>query len=114
MVKVMDRYRGLVEDGAIFLLMAVFTAMKQILVDDGEIDWTKTFSKIFTNIIAGVGFYSFLLAYKPWYGEYPQKVGIIMVVTYTGSKLIDIVVDKFFVWLRKTDFKEIIRKLMNL
>ena len=114
MVKAMERYRGLIEDGAIFLLMAVFTAMKQILVDEGHIDWPKTFSKIFSNLFAGIGLYSFLLAYKPWYGEYPQKVGIIMIVTYTGSRLIDIIVDKFFVWLRNTDFKEIVRKIMNL
>jgi hypothetical protein len=114
MVKVMERYRGLIEDGAIFLLMAVFTAMKQLLVDDSEIDWPRTFSKIFTNLIAGVGFYSFLLAYKPWYCEYPQKVGIIMLVTYGGSRLIDIGIDKFFKWIRNTDFKDIIRKILDL
>lgn len=99
----MERYRGLIEDGAIFLLMAVFTVMKQILVDEGQINWGKTFAKIFVNIIAGVGFYTFALSYKPWYGEYPQKIGVIMIVTYAGSKLIEIVVDKIYNFVRKKD-----------
>lgn len=110
----MEKYRGIFEDGAIFLLMSLFTALKQILADEGEIDWPRTFAKVFTNLIAGVGIYSFLLSYKPWYGEYPHKVGIIMIVVYAGSRVIDVVVDKFFTWLTKTDFKEILRKLFGL
>jgi hypothetical protein len=112
--RAMERYRGLIEDGAIFLLMAVFTAMKQLLSDEGEINWRKTFAKIFTNLIAGVGLYSFLLSYKPWYGEYPQKIGVIMFVVYAGSRVIDIFVDKVFKWFKGIDMKEFIRKLFNL
>jgi hypothetical protein len=114
MVKVMERYRGLIEDGAIFLLMAVFTAMKQILVDDGEIDWGRTITKIFVNLIAGVGVYSFLLSYQDWYGQYPQKVGIIMLVVYGGSRMIDLFVDALFKWLKNIDLKEVLKKLLNL
>ena len=110
----MERYRGLVEDGFIFLLMAVFTAMKQLLAGEGEIDWRRTFAKIFVNMIAGVGIYSFLLSYKPWYGEYPQKVGVIMFVVYAGSRFIDLIVDKLFDWIKKTDFKELLRVLFNM
>ena len=99
----MERYRGLIEDGAIFLLMAVFTVMKQLLVEEGEINWGKTFAKIFVNIVAGVGFYTFVISYDSWFSDYPQKVGTIMVVTYAGSKLIEIVVDKIYDFARKKD-----------
>lgn len=106
----MERYQGIIEDIAIFVLMAVFSVIKQVVADDGEIPWKKVFTKIFSNFVAGAGFYSFLLAYKPWYGEYPQKVGVIMIVVYAGSRLIDVVVDAIY----KMDFKEIIKRWMNL
>ena len=112
--KAMERYKGLLEDGAIFLLMAIFTAMKQMLSGDGEINWGKTFAKVISNLIAGIGIYSFLLSYKPWFHEYPQKVGVIMFVVYAGSRFIDLVVDKLFDWFKTTDFKEIIRILFKL
>jgi len=110
----MERYRALAEDGVIFLVMAVFSVIKQILMDEEVIDWRKLFAKLFVQVVAGVGFYSFLLSYKPWYGEYPQKVGIIMIVTYMGSRLIDLVVDKTFKWIRKVDLKVLIKKLLEL
>jgi len=110
----MERYRGLIEDGAIFLLMSIFTALKQLLADDGEINWGKTFAKIITNLLAGVGIYSFLLSYKPWFHEYPQKIGVIMFVVYIGSRLIDLVVDKSFDWLKGVDFKAILRILLGM
>lgn len=110
----MEKYRGLFEEAFIFLLMSVFTAMKQLINREGEIDWTSTFAKVFTNLVAGVGIYSFLLSYKDWYGQYPQKVGVIMFVVYSGSRIIDLFVDKFLDWLRNTDFKDIIRKIFNL
>ena len=110
----MERYRGLIEDGAIFLLMAVFTVMKQLLVEEGEINWSKSIAKVFVNFVAGVGFYTLLLSYQDWFGQYPQKVGVVMIVTYVGSKTIDIFVDKFYDWFKKFDFKDLIRRLMNL
>ena len=114
MVKAMERYRGLIEDGAIFALMAIFTAMKQILADEGEVDWGRTIAKIFVNLVAGVGLYTFVISYKPWASEFPQKVGVIMIVVYVGSRLIDLFVDKLFIWVKNLDIKDIIRKLMNL
>jgi hypothetical protein len=108
--KAMEKYRGLIEDGVILGIMAVFTVLKQILAEEGQINWGKTLAKTFTNFVAGWGFYSFLQAYKPWYGEYPQKVGVIMVTVYGGSKLIDLVVEGIY----KLDFKEIIKRWLNL
>lgn len=110
MVRVMEKYKELIEDGIILAIMSVFTVLKQMLNDEGRINWCKTLTKVFTNLVAGWGFYSFLLAYKPWYGEYPQKVGVIMITVYGGSRLIDVVVDTLY----NFDFKEIIRKWLNL
>lgn len=110
----MDRYRGLVEDGVIFLLMAVFTAIKQLLLEKGLINWAKTISKVFTNLIAGVGFYTFIISYEPWASKFPQKIGVIMMVVYAGSRLIDLVVDKLFEWFKTTDFKLIIKILFGI
>ena len=106
----MERYRGFVEEGMIFMIMSIFTVLKQMLREGDDVDWKKSLIKVFTNLVAGWGFYSFLLAYKPWYGEYPQKIGVIMVMVYAGSKLIDIVVDAVY----KFDFKEIIKRWMGL
>ena len=106
----MERYRGLLEDGVILLIMSVFTVLKQMINEEGSIHWGKTFAKVFVNLVAGWGFYSFLMAYKPWYGEYPQKVGVIMIMVYAGSKLIDLVVDAIY----KFNFKEIIRRWMGM
>lgn len=110
----MDRLREFTEDSVIFLIMAIFSVMRNLIASDEPINWTKSIAKVFSNLVAGVGFYSFLLSYRPWYGEYPQKIGIIMVVTYTGSKLVDLLVDKLFIWLKGIDFKSIIRKLFDL
>jgi hypothetical protein len=106
----MERYRNLLEDGVIIGIMAVFTVLKQMINEDGEIHWGRTIAKVFTNFVAGWGFYSFLMAYKPWYSEYPQKVGIIMITVYGGSKLIDVIVDAVY----KLDFKEIIKRWLGL
>ena len=105
-----ERFKFVVEDGLIILIMAIFKVLKELLNTVGPIDWPKFFIKIFTNFIAGMGFYSFLLAYKEWYGQYPQKVGVIMVVVYAGSNLIDVVVEAIY----KFDFKEMIKRWMQL
>ena len=112
--RAMERYRGLIETGAIFLVGAVMSAMKQLLADEGEIDWRKTFARVLSNILAGVGIYSFLLSYRPWFNEYPQKIGVIMFLVYVGSRLIDVLVDKLFDWIKYTNFKEILRILFGI
>lgn len=106
----MEKYRALFEEGIILVIMALFTLLKEMINQTGPIHWAKSAAKFFTNLVAGWGFYSFLLAYKPWYGEYPQKVGVIMVVVYGGSRIIDLVVDAIY----KLNFKEIIRRWMGL
>ena len=108
--KAMERYRGLMEDGVILLVMSVFTVLKQLLGEEGAIHWGKTTAKVITNFIAGWGLYSFLQAYKPWYSEYPQKVGVIMFVVYGGSKLLDIMVDSVY----RLNWREILRRWLGL
>lgn len=110
MAKAMERYKVLVEEGAIFLLMSVFTVLKQLVSEEGSINWGKSFAKVFINLISGWSLYSFLLAYKPWYGEYPQKIGVIMFVVYGGTKLIDLTIDAVY----KLNFKEIVKRWMGL
>lgn len=110
----MERWRALAEDGVLFLIMSIFAVMKQMIGTGGRILWGQALTKLFTNLVAGVGFYSFLLSYKEWYGEYPQKVGVIMFVVYTGSRVIDTLVDRMFMWLKKINFKELIKKLLEL
>ena len=110
----MERFKGLADTTFWFLLMGLLTIIKQGMKEEGKWDWRRALSKFFVNVIAGVGFYSFLLSYKPWYGEYPQKVGVIMVVVYAGSSLIDIVTDKLIDAFRNGWVKEIVKKLFNL
>ena len=110
----MERFRSLAEDGVIFIIMGILSIMKELISQDGPIEWGKISAKFLINLISGVGVYSFLLSYKEWYGEYPQKIGVIMFATYTGSKIIDLVVDRLYVWMKHGGIKELIRKLFNL
>lgn len=110
----MERFKSLAEDGIIFAVMGILSIMKELLAKDEPIEWGKIFTKFFINLVSGVGVYSFLLSYKEWYGEYPQKIGVIMFATYTGSKVIDLVVDKVYVWIKNGGIKEIIRKILDL
>lgn len=110
----MEKYQYLVEDAVIFLIMAIFSVMRNLVNSDKPISWAKSFTKMLSNLVAGLGLYSFLLSYKSWYGEYPQKIGVIMLVTYAGSKMIDLIVDKIFDWIKKLDFRKIIKKLLEL
>ena len=111
----MERLRELLKnDGLIFLIMGILAVMKDMVSTDTAINWRKALSKLFIKIVAGVGFYSFLLSYKPWYGEYPQKIGVIMVAVYMGDKIIDIFVEKGFAWLKKFDIKTFIKKMLEL
>ena len=107
----MERFKGFIEgDLLILAIMAVFTFLKQSINDKGPIDWKKALIKVFTNFVAGWGFYSLVLAYDARLGDYPQKVGIIMIAVYGGSRLIDVIVDALY----KFDWKEAIRRWLNL
>lgn len=110
----MEEFTTLAEDGALFLIMSVFAVMKQMIAADEKIKWRLTFSKVFINLVAGIGFYSFLLSHRDWYANWPQKIGVIMLSVYVGSRLIDIIVDKFFKWIMDFDFKELLRRLFDL
>ena len=110
-VKAMERFKPIIEagDAVILLIMAVFTFLKQSIAGTGKIDFRKAAIKVFTNFVAGWGFYSFALAYDPWMGDPPQKIGVIMIVTYAGSHLIDVIVEKLY----KLDWKAFIRKWLD-
>lgn len=97
-----------------FLVMGLLTVIKEGIKTAGEWSWRRSSSKFLANVIAGAGFYSFLLSYKPWYGEYPQKIGVIMLVVYVGSSLIDIVTDKIIDGFKNGWAKDVVRKLFNL
>jgi hypothetical protein len=109
--RAMERFRAFIEGDAIILaIMALFTFLKQSINEPGPIHWAKAFTKVFTNFVAGWGFFSLVMAYDARLGEYPQKVGVIMITVYAGSRLIDIVVDGLY----RLNFKEIIRRWMGL
>lgn len=106
----MERLKSLVETGAIFTIMAIFAVMKDALSKDGVINWKKSFMKGFVNFVAGVGFYSAIIAYKPNLDNYPQRIFVIMFVTYIGSKLLDIMVDKVYESVTLDNIKKFVNK----
>ena len=110
----MDRFRGLAEDSAIFLVMSIFSVIRTMISSDKPIEWGRSIARMFSNLVAGVGFYSFLLSYKEWYGEYPQKIGVIMFVTYAGSRVVDLFTDKIYTWIKKTDIRQLIKNIIDL
>jgi hypothetical protein len=97
----MEKWKWLWEEGLIFFAGSVFSAMKTLLGEEGEIDWFRILFKTISNVIAGIALYSFLIAYKPWYSEYPQKTGIIIVLVYAGSRGVDLVAEKVIKWIEK-------------
>jgi len=97
-----------------FILMGFLAIMKEGMGRKTPWEWKTAFVKFLTNIIAGVGFYSFILSYWPWYGENPQRIWVIMIVVYGGNTFIDIVINKIAMFLKGFDMKELIKKLFNL
>lgn len=110
----MDRFQGVGETILWFILMGVFSLLQSGLSKPEKWNVWKALGKFFVNVVAGVGFYSFLLSYKSWFGDYPQKIGVIMLATYIGSRLIDLLVDKSFDALKKMDIKEFIKHMLKL
>jgi hypothetical protein len=106
----MEKYTRLFEDGVIILIMSVFTVLNQMLGEEGQIPWGRIFAKLFTNFVAGWGFYYALIAYDGLMADFPQKVPAIMISTYVGSRLIDTIVDGLY----KLNWKEILRRWLGL
>jgi hypothetical protein len=106
--RAMERLRPIMEagDAIILAIMALFTFLKQSINEAGKINWTKGLIKVFTNFVAGWGFYYAIIAYWSELSEYPQKVPAIMIATYAGSRLIDVVVDALY----RINIKEILKK----
>lgn len=107
----MERFKPIIEagDAIILAIMALFTFLKSSINTQGNIDWKRGLVKIFTNFVAGWGFYYALIAYDFWLSEYPQKVPAIMIATYAGSRMIDVIVDALY----KINIKDILRKWLN-
>jgi hypothetical protein len=97
----MEKWKWILEEGVIFLAGTIFSAMKTLLGEEGEIMWLRIFLKAFSNLIAGVALYSFLISYKPCYSEYPQKTGVIIVLVYAGSRGVDLIAEKVLKWVEK-------------
>lgn len=111
----MERLKELLRnDGLIFLIMGVLAVLRDMLAKRERIIWRIFFTKFFVKVASGVGFYTFLLSYKPWYGEYPQKVGVIMIAVYIGDKVIDIFIEKGFRWLHTFDIRTFVKKFFDL
>lgn len=98
----------------LFVVGGIFSVVKHGLKKEGKWNIWKSLTKFFVNIISGITLYVFLLSYKEWYGEYPQKIGVIMMVTYIGSRLIDLLVDKSFEGLRSMNIKDFIKHMLKL
>lgn len=111
----MERLKELLRnEGLIFIIMGVVAVMRDMLSKKDKIFWCPLLIKFFTKVSTGAGFYAFLLSYKPWYGQYPQKIGVIMIAVYIGDKVIDIFIEKILKWLYKFDIKTLIKKLFDL
>ena len=82
----MTEYFAYTETAIIFLLMGAFAVIMQINKEAKKVSFHKVFQKFYMNIIAGWGIYSALIGYEEWFGNYPQKVFIIMTVTLLGVK----------------------------
>jgi hypothetical protein len=85
----MEDYFAYTETALIFLLMGAFSVIMQINKEEQKVSFPKIFQKFYMNIIAGWGIYSALIGYEEWFGNYPQKVFIIMTVTLLGVKAFD-------------------------
>jgi len=110
----MDKFKDLIETSAWFILMGLLTVIKDGMGHEKAWNWKLSAAKFFTNIVAGVGFYSFVLSYKPYYGEYPQKIWVIMLVVYGGNKFIDAIVERIAIMIKKFSFKKFIQKIIEL
>ena len=111
----MERLKELLRnEGVIFIFMGIVAVMRDMLSKKDKIYWHQLGLKFLTKVSTGVGLYTFLLSYKPWYGQYPQKIGVIMIAVYIGDKVIDIFMEKMFRWLYKFDIKTLIKKLFDL
>ena len=97
----MEKWKWLFEDGLIFLAGSIFSAMKTLLGEEGQIDWLRIVFKTISQLIAGVALYSFLISYKPWYSEYPQKTGVIIVLVYAGSRGVDLISERILRLIEK-------------
>lgn len=82
----MNEYFAYTETLLIFLVMGAFAVIMQINREERKVSFAKIFQKFYMNIIAGWGIYSALIGYEEWFGNYPQKVFIIMTVTLSGVK----------------------------
>lgn len=85
----MEKYRAFIETGVIFILMGVFSVIVKLNKEDKEVKFSKIFTRFYTNIIAGWGIYSLLIGYHEWFGNFPQKIFIIMTVVLTGVRAFD-------------------------
>lgn len=106
--------RDLIEVVLLFLVMAIFSVAKKGLNETRNWNITKSLIKVFITFIAGVSLYSFLISYDRWFGDYPQKLGVAMLLTYTGDKIIDILIDKMFDNLSWKSIKDYLMKILKL
>jgi len=110
----MERFKEVGETFLWFIIMWIFSILQSGLSKADKWNIWKSLGKFFVNVVAGVGFYSFLLSYSSWHGNYPQKIGVIMLATYIGSRLIDLIVDKSFEALKTMNIKEFIKHMLKL
>lgn len=105
--------RNLVEVIIVFLVMAISSVARKGINKTSNWDIGKTLTKVFVNFIAGVSLYSLLLSYSGWFGDYPQKLGVAMFVTYIGEKVVDVAVEEVFKKMSIEAIKKYILKIIN-
>lgn len=80
-----------IQTGIIFVLMGVFTVIVTISKSAKKLNLTEKFNLFYVNTVAGWGFFSLLISYDDWFGNFPQKVFTIMTVVYVGFNTLEFI-----------------------
>lgn len=72
-----------------FIIMGVFTVVVKISNSQTRLNFKQIFATLYINMVAGWGIFSLLTSWNSWFGVPPQKVFVILAVTYGGYDAID-------------------------
>ena len=101
-----DKMSDLLITLVIFIIMGTLKLVATIAGSNTKISIRQKFNVFYVNTVAGWGFFSLLISYDDWFGKLPQKIFIIMSVTYVGFNILNSTkflnfVKKFFEYVTK-------------